>query len=201
MKSKSVKKFGIAALVTAIILTTAVTFVLWLTTISGNTQSGNGDITIGNGRTATTTVSLSEPDISEDKLIPLTVTPIDGESHTITIEFDVSWIADEDPAGIVTGEDGILVVECLSVIAEGSEVELLEETVAGDAPLFLINLGGDNDDGIYGISGNSADAQSIVSTTVTITVQLNEPDDLDQYLLIAGKNILITFGFEVTHTV
>ncbi len=174
-KSKKLVALGLAAV--ALFSTVGVSLAYWASSVSGASKGVTGTINVGTGSAVTTQVNVSDiAAVAGQTLVPPGYGGTDGKVESVTLDFSISW---NDTAGDSDGAVGTLAV------TRGTY------TVGGAA----------DPDGLVNISANPSNV-SITSGAsalhVTYTVTLDEPANLAQYNLVAGKAIVINFSFVVT---
>jgi hypothetical protein len=182
-KGKLAKKLIILAVSLAMAATTAISLAFWSNGIIKAEDEKNLSVTIGTGSAVPTILSFADAVDSSNDLIPQQITPSAGETNSLVFTIDVKWEADPDSevGSDIDGAEGILTGYCTAI-----GTDLLEATALGGLPLFVVEF----DETSYQIYANGA------AVTVTATVKMNEPLDKDQYDLVAGQTLSITFAFE-----
>lgn len=188
-KSKAFnKKIIIAISIIAMIITASVTYAVW-SIITGNNNDGGGNIDIGEGKTATTEVNLSNFSSTGGILVPEGFANSQDEVDEIEFTFYVRWNAVQDVDGIVTGAAGELTITATSIVNDSGDDLLNDKADVG--ALFNITFNLPEGQSYYDIEGEG-DAVEVV-----VTITLTEPETQEQYETIAGSNITITFEFAV----
>jgi hypothetical protein len=172
------KKLVIGLLLLLAVVFTTGTFAYWASSVAGDDATTTGTITIGTGNQVTTTVSLGAAVNSQgsDALVPAGFAE-SGKIVSLTLSFDVDWASTGLDASGLTG--GLAVTYDAAV-----------NTTNSDDVKTLFN--------VSGLTGYTIDTDDATSTTVTITITMNEPSDLAEYELVAGEDVILTFTFTVT---
>jgi len=174
MKSK---KLVVGLLVLLAVVFTTGTFAYWAIGVNGDDATTTGTITIGEGNTVSTTVSLGAAVNSQnaDDLVPSGFAET-GKIESLTLTFNVDWASTGLDASGLTGN---LAVSFDSAVNTNS-----------DDVLSLFNASG--------LTGYTIDTDAATSTTVTITITMDEPADQSEYNLVANEDITLGFTFTVT---
>ncbi len=167
------KKTIIGALLLLALVVTSASFAFWASSVDGSNDSATGTVTIGEGETVSTTVTVADvgadgtlvPDGYEDG------TTVNNEDKVFTVEWEGS------------GADGA--TGTLSVSVTSLSLGSLTQTQIED--MFTIDV--------------SANPSITVGTPLTYTVNVeftNEPADQSIYDEVANGSLVITLDFSVT---
>ena len=166
------RKLVIGLLIMLAVAVSGFTFAFWGSIQEDTTASG--DITIGTGRTVTTTAVYSSQ--TAGVLVPNGLESESVEANavsSITFTFNVDW---DDNADYTAASD--LTISTVS-IENSNEVDVSA----------LFNVAFPNP--VIQLTPNAA------AQAVTITITMNEPADQAAYDLVAGLAITFTFNFSV----
>lgn len=144
-------------------------YAYWGGSINGSSANDNETIEIGEGQDVTTSVELTKT-VAGGKLVPSGRKVEATDVEEVVLTFDVLW-TDEDAAS--HGADGTLTI---TTLFDNNPANLLNVVVNGDGAI------------------TAGTAQ-----TITLTITLDEPANLEQYELVANKTftLAITFSVEV----
>jgi len=170
MKSR---KMIIAVLLFAAVAVSGATFAFWASGVNGNNDSATGTVTIGEGETVETTVTVA------DVAAGGTLVPVGYEESGVTVnnedkEFTVEW----EGTG-ATGATGTLNVSVTSL-------SLGTLTQAEIESMFTIDV--------------TATPSITAGTPLTHTINIeftNEPADQAMYDQVASGSLVVTFDFTV----
>lgn len=145
-------------------------YAYWGGSISELSKDDNETVEIGEGQDVITTVKLTK-EVAGGKLVPSGRKVEATDVEEVVLTFDVLW-TDEDAAS--HGAVGELTIT--TSFEEGNPANLLNVVVNGDGEI---------------IAGTAQ--------TITLTITLDEPANLAEYELVAGKifTLAITFSVEV----
>lgn len=166
------RKLVIGLLVMLAVAVSGFTFAFWGSIQEDTTASGN--ITIGTGRTVTTTAVYSEQ--TAGVLVPSGLENQSAQNNavsSITFTFNVDW---DDNADYTAASD--LTITTVSI--QNSNLDDVSS---------LFNVAFPNP--VISLTPNAA------AQAVTITITMNEPADQAAYDLVAGLAITFTFEFSV----
>jgi len=190
---KKIKLVTLVILMLVACLTTTLSLVFWS---SGqiNTPTKTVDLAtleIGEGGSATLTLNLTPSGGSANTLVPKNIPALPGETTSVQYTVAVTWTTPVgDEATVVSGKTGTLVPSVNSIKVAGSETEY--KNVTGlNAPNLLFQVS-------FAHAPSSTITANSGTVTTTVTVQMDEPLDSDQYNAIAGKQISIQLLFSVT---
>lgn len=151
--------------------------------------TGTVTVEVGEGGVVIVTTALT-PEITgdDDKLIPSTMTPGEGETNTKSFEVAATWST--ETAGTV----GIVQSGTISISAVISAVSKTDVSYTGEDDPFLAA-----DKALFTVTvtPESGTIQLGQEHTFTVTVTMTEPANEAQYDRVANANITITFKLEV----
>lgn len=144
-------------------------YAYWGGVINGSSADDNEPIEIGEGQEITTVVELTKT-VAGGKLVPSGRVVDEEEVDKVVLTFDVLWT---DTAKASHGADGVLTITPLF----------------NDNPENLLNVV---------VNGNDDGAITAGTTkTITLTITLDEPANLEQYELVANKTFTLAITFSV----
>ena len=170
MKSR---RMIIAVLLFVAVAVSSATFAFWASGVNGNNDSATGTVTIGEGETVETTVSVA--DVGADG----TLVPVGFEDGTTVNNEDKEFTVEWEGTG-ATGATGTLDVS-VTALSLGTLTQSEIES------MFTIDV--------------SAAPSITAGTPLTYTVNVqftNEPADQAMYDEVANGSLVITFDFAVT---
>jgi len=173
MKSK---KLGIGLLLLLAFTVTTGTFAYWASGVAGDDAATTASVTIGEGNQVTTTVSLGAAVNSQgaNDLVPAGFAEA-GKIESLTLTFDVDWAS--------FGLDGSGLTGDLDVTFDSA----VNGTSANVLALFNAS----------GLTGYSITTDDSSSTTVTITITMDEPASVLEYNSVVNENVTLGFTFTV----
>ena len=178
------KKRGliISVLVLLAVITSGFTYAFWAAGIAADTETKTGTISIGAGETVTSTVNVAAAVNSQgaNELVPADFGGA-GKVTSLTLTFSVDWDS--------TGADASGLSSTLTVNLTGAS----NGTPEDDADVLALINASFNGTGTGNKEYTIISDGSAVSVVVTITI--DEPANVAQYNLIAGKDLTLTFSF------
>lgn len=173
------RNLGIALLVLLAFVVTTGTFAYWASSVSGANATDTGaSVTIGQGGSVTTTVTLNDPTADNTALVPTAYVAVAGDD-TATWTYNVDW---SDAAGAADGAAGTLAVTFSNYAISGqttTEAEILA--------MFSFTV----------TSGDGAIVAGTPNSVVITVVFTTEPANPTLYNEVANG----TLTFDVTFTV
>lgn len=147
-------------------LLTGVMFAYWAESVSGDQTGASNTITIGAGEELTTTITAQEAFKTAGKLVPAGYES-EGNVSEIEIKYYVSLAPNQ------AGASGAV-----------ANLEVTYESL--DSPLLIVNIHTSSEEMI-------ADGEAV---TVTVTITLQEPQNVEEYNSVANLNFTISLTFK-----
>jgi len=175
-------------LVIAFVISIAVSFAWWASGIDGDDFDTENIIIVGGaGRTVTElVVDRVATDINPAmSLVPIGFATIPTETDIVTFRFTVRWIpaTGQNPSVFPNGR---LTVTPTRIVSGG-----IDFVSAFADELFIVGFnGGGQGQNEYILTGGAA------AINVWVTLRMNEPT-MEQYAILAGQQIVISFNFSV----
>ncbi len=178
MKMKKQRKVVIALLLVLALLVTGFTYAYWasgITVTQGAVRTPT--VTIGEGQSVATTVTVSDPANNTVKLVPSTITPSAGEANSVTYTFNVEWAGSTHAASTVGATADLSLTATLNTPA-GLTADKM-------AAMFTIS----ND---LSVAEMTYGQTKVVNVTVTFA---NEPANAVDYEAIINQVLTLTVTF------
>ncbi|MCL2555755.1 MAG: hypothetical protein FWE03_01880 [Firmicutes bacterium] len=208
MKSKK-KSILIVLLSMLMVATIAVSWVFWNSGIFGNDEDGRFSVTIGTPGAINTVVDISDPNITNLRLVPTGVR-YDSTTETTSIVFtvDVEWRPFYNlDAQDMEGEIGILTAAWVDLHIAPTYTAVLDPNnlLAGDS--FFENYQ-DTRRVVRGLEGDAlfevafvfpegTDITTDDSVPVQITITMNRPANREQMNRVINRQAIFTINFAV----
>ena len=177
MKMKKQRKVVIALLLVLTLLVTGFTYAYWASGITVTQGARTPTVTIGEGQSVATTLTVSEPENNTVKLVPSTITPSESEAHSVTYTFNVQWAGSTHAASTVGATADLSLTATLNTPA-GLTADKMAE-------MFTIS----ND---LSVAGMTYGQTKEVNVTVTFA---NEPANVVDYAAIINQVLTLTVTF------
>ncbi len=173
------KKRGlvISLLVLLAVITSGFTYAFWASSVAGVTEAKNGSVQIGTGEAVTVDVAIGASQSNALQLVPLTITPLAGQTNSVVFSYVITWTTDDRIESVTTAN----ITTVVSDIKVGGVVN-----PHGLVQVSLVNPG-------TVTQGNQV--------TVTFTVTMNEPASQAEYNDVANELIEFSITFTVTPVV
>jgi hypothetical protein len=168
------KKLVIGLLVMLALAVSGFTYAYWAGTITGNNDTAVGTITIGEGGTVSTTVSVDNLGLNSAGLVPTAYVVTAGDDY-VDLTFSVLW-------------DGTGATGASSTLSVSSVVYALTGLTSAEI------------DAMFSYSVQSGTGAIVAGTAQDVVIRVTfdtEPSTIAIYDLVATKTLSLTFTFTV----
>lgn len=175
------KNLVVALLVVLALAVSGFTYAFWSAGVAADSETATGTVKVGTGETVTSTVNVSAAVSSMGALDRLVPSGFEGTNKisSLTLTFTVDWDS--------TNADASLLTSTLTASLTGAS----NGTPAENAAVLALFNASFNNSGSYTVITDGA------AVSVIATITIDEPADQAEYLLIATKDITLTFSFSV----
>lgn len=166
MKKNNLKRLSLFAFVLTLLLTGGI-FAYWAANVIGSDEEVATAITIGQGETATTTISLNEASKTQGKLVPAGYGNGGTNVEEIVIVFEVALLADQAGASGAEANLVVTIIETGHALINAA-IDAYEPTIVAGGPAVVVQ----------------------------IRITLTEPANQEEYDEVANKDFDIKVQFE-----
>jgi hypothetical protein len=183
------KNLVVALLVVLALAVSGFTYAYWASVVNAPTNGvSEGTIQVGSGDPVTTSVTVTDVDVTGGNLVPATFAG-SGEVESVPLSFTVAWNADALVDASLTGSTSTATLTVTPVV---TVMDGLTDVTASVGSLVVVTAD------VLNASSITLGASAI---TISYTVTLTEPSTVALYNLIAGSVITIEFTFVVSSVV
>jgi hypothetical protein len=187
------RKLVIGLLIMLAVLASGFTYAFWAGSVGAPEEGDDSvEVNIGQGNAVTTSFNLGAAQVSAGTtLVPTGMANDAGEVTSFTVSFLVAWNNDALDGASLDGSTttGDLDFDFDVTVLTAGDVEIVDQDV-----LDLVN-----------VIANPANATSITlgaaGITISVTITLDEPANVDDYEAIALGSVVIDFTFNVSNIV